>query len=622
MSGSPWSLAVGLAVICCASLGLAGPAFSGPSVRVLARPTHTGRISPMLFGNFVELLDDLVPAMWAEMLNDRGFEGVTRPSNWCFYQGEPNFCDREWEANRTWSYDTDGGFNGNRCVKLTARPGGRATIGQAGLYVRRGMSYLFSGYLRSTANGPRVRVVLKSMLPDGKWAELASANMPRPSEIWRRYTARMVASGTTDRAVFELEATGSGDLWADKLSLMPSDNRHGWRADVVEAVRDMRPGIIRWGGSVCDPGGYRWKTGIGDRDLRTPFPNTVWGRIDSNDVGIDEFCRFCEMVGAEPLVCLSFSDGPESAADLVQYCNSGSETKWGAVRAANGHSRPYRVKYWQLGNELGDTGYVDACPEFCDAMRQADPTIVLMASFPSKELLDRVGREIAYIAPHHYTTDLASCESDIRNLSAMIRTTPGCSHVRIAVTEWNITAGSWGLQRGKMLTLDCAVQNARYLNLLMRHSDIVDIACRSNMANSMCSGVIETTPAGLLKRPSYYTMKLYAEHTKPVAHTVEGAPEGVDIAACASENGERLCVFAVNSQAEPLDLALDLSDFGDGMRATGGEVVRDTLDQRQPEVMNHWVAPDRVRTTDLDISAGRVQLPALSVSAIECSRGG
>ena len=81
---------------------------------------------------------------------------------------------------------------------------------------------------------------------------------------------------------------------------------------------------------MVDPGAYRWKQGIGDRDSRVPFPNTNWGRIDSNDVGIGEFCQFCELVKAEPLVCLSFSDGAASAANLVEYCNGSEETTWGA----------------------------------------------------------------------------------------------------------------------------------------------------------------------------------------------------------------------------------------------------------------------------------------------------
>jgi alpha-N-arabinofuranosidase len=81
---------------------------------------------------------------------------------------------------------------------------------------------------------------------------------------------------------------------------MPADNLQGWRRDVVEAIKELHPSILRWGGSVRDPGEYRWKNGIGDRDLRAPFRNKVWGRIDPNDVGIDEFCQLCELLEPPP----------------------------------------------------------------------------------------------------------------------------------------------------------------------------------------------------------------------------------------------------------------------------------------------------------------------------------
>ncbi len=610
------------ALLCLALLAAAQHSLAAESesaaLNVSTTPMHSGRINPMLFGNFIELLDDLVPGMWAEMLNDRSFEGVTGRANWCYYDGEPNFCDREWQQSNTWTHDSSIPFNGSRCAKLTPKKGEAATLAQSDLAVRKGMTYIFSGYLHTDSTDIQAKVVLKSLLPDGEWMELASARLPKPSGRWEKYIARMTSVGTADRAVFELTVSGSGSLWVDKLSLMPSDNINGWRADVVQAIREARPAIIRWGGAVCDPGGYRWKDGIGDRDRRVPFPNTLWGRIDSNDVGIDEFCQFCKLVGAEPLVCVSFSDGPESAADLVQYCNGAPDTEWGAKRTANGHPEPHSIKYWQLGNELGDANYVKALPDFCKQMTNADSSVVLISSFPSQELLDEVGREIKYVGPHHYTADFAACEADLRNLAEMTDKTPGCGHIKIAVTEWNVTAGSWGLMRGKLLTLETALLNARYLNLLMRHSDAVDIACRSNMTNSLGSGIIGTNPSGLYKRPSYYVMKLYADHAKPIPVIVQNVPPGVDVSACASEDKKSVCVFAVNTNSEPVELLLDLSEFGTSFRPVGGEIVRDTLDARQPDVMNRWTTPDRVRTAKLPASGSRTVLPAFSVSAIEC----
>ena len=138
----------------------------------------------------------------------------------------------------------------------------------------------------------KVTVSLKFLLPTGDWMTLGSAELPALSERWQKYSIQMISAGQTDQAVFELRASGEGNLWADKLSLMPGDNLRGWRSDVIEAVKGVRPALIRWGGSSIDPGHYRWKNAIGDRDLRAPWRNENWGRIDSNDVGIDEFCQF------------------------------------------------------------------------------------------------------------------------------------------------------------------------------------------------------------------------------------------------------------------------------------------------------------------------------------------
>src|SRR5438552_3745179 len=79
-----------------------------------AQPLHAGRINPKLFGNFIELLDDVAPALWAEMLNDRSFAGVRPCRDPFYYDGTPNFCDREWDPNPSWSYDLEDRFNGTR----------------------------------------------------------------------------------------------------------------------------------------------------------------------------------------------------------------------------------------------------------------------------------------------------------------------------------------------------------------------------------------------------------------------------------------------------------------------------------------------------------------------------
>jgi alpha-L-arabinofuranosidase len=605
---------------CLAAAAISVAAQSSPTnVIIRSAPLPGGRIEPTLFGNFMELLDDVVPGSRAELLNDRSFAGVVPASDWVYYDGSLDICDRQWDTNVTWNYDTDNPFNGSRCARLTAGPD-PASLTQSGLSARRGMGYIFSTYIRGDA-GTKVNVRLKTLLPDGRWFTLASAKLPAPAPDWKKVLVKMVSVGQTDNAVFELRVEGRGRVWVNKLSLMPADNQEGWRADVVEAIKEIRPGILRWGGSTVDPGGYHWKDGIGDPDRRTPWPNKIWGRIDPDDVGIDEFCQFCELIGAEPLICVSFADGASNAHDLAEYCNGGTDTVWGARRAANGHPAPYRVKFWEIGNEINgdDQNYIDQFPAFIAAIRSATPGAAIMTSYPSQKLLDRVGHDIDFVCPHHYTTDLAACDQDFNRIAAMIDQTPGCSHIKIGVTEWNIDAGAWGLGRARESTLLAGLENARYLNLMMRHSDKVKIANRSNLANSYCGATILTAASGtgVLRQPSHYVMKLYSLHAKPVPLSVQGVDDRLNVVACASDDRKSVVLFAVNPTRDAVQLVPGFVGFDSTLHVVSAEAVRDILDRRQPDVENHWHEPERVKITSLPVKDDTVELPAYSAAAVE-----
>lgn len=50
------------------------------------------------------------------------------------------------------------------------------------------------------------------------------------------------------------------------------------------------------------------------------------------------------------------------------------------------------------------------------------------------------------------------------------------------------------------------------------------------------------------------------------------------------------------------------------------ESVRDVAGMRQPDVVNHAQAPDRVKMTPLRPRDSTIALPALSVTAVECTR--
>lgn len=72
------------------------------------------------------------------------------------------------------------------------------------------------------------------------------------------------------------------------------------------------------------------------------------------------------------------------------------------------------------------------------------------------------------------------------------------------------------------------------------------------------------------------------------------------------------------SKPEPVDWSWRFDGFGGAAGAVHAEALCDTQDPRQPDVMNHWTAADRVKTVSMAVSPKGIVLPALSAAAIEC----
>ena len=77
-------------------------------------------------------------------------------------------------------------------------------------------------------------------------------------------------------------------------------------------------------------------------------------------------------------------------------------------------------------------------------------------------------------------------------------------------------------------------------------------------------------------------------------------------------------IYEMASKTEAIECSLNLDRFGKSVRIARAEALGDTRDARQPDVMNHWSAPDRVKTFGLSSVQNEVILPALSATVIEC----
>ncbi|MHB8638125.1 MAG: alpha-L-arabinofuranosidase C-terminal domain-containing protein [Fimbriimonadaceae bacterium] len=585
------------------------------TIKVLPTPLCAGRINPMQCGQFMEYLCTLFPGMWAEKLSDGNFEGLT-PYKFEFIK-ETDFREKPWypsgAVNRgEYALDHDRPVNGETCQRITVTDGPPATVGlsQDGVAVEPTDPCRLSLWLRSTGLTAKVHVYLHDggrVLCDAWFA---------PTKEWRKFTAKLKPKTAATNATFTVDVRGPGTLWIDAASLMPSITVGGWRPDVVAALRKLQPHIIRIGGSVMDDpnlGDFQWTDTIGDPDFRKPF--RAWGGLQPTGPGMEEFVQLCRAVGAEPLICVRFrARTPKDAADEIEYFNGASDTKMGALRAKNGHPKPYAVKYWQIGNERWGEDYWSQVPAFCKAMKAVDPTIKLMSSFPSEELLKRAGQYLDYVCPHHYECDNLTAENDdFTHLREMLATLAPGRHIKLGVTEWNTTAGDWGLKRATLWTLENALACARYQNLMHRNCDIVEIANRSNLTNSFCSGILQTDNRRLYLTPTYYAQMLYSNLAGAKPLQIEPpAPlkAGLDVSATVSDDGATLTLFCVNDSADTVHKILDFSSLGGTWLPLAKRwVLGDTLGSDEPDVANSFDHPTRV-----DIKRGRVAFQGDSIA--------
>jgi alpha-N-arabinofuranosidase len=583
------------------------------------------KISPLQYGQFIEYLCNLVPGMWAEKLYDGSFEGLS-PYKMAFIRST-DFHEQPWypcrAVNRAvYSADPDRPISGAVAQKIAVAAGPPAVVGiaQDGIAVEKDQALTFTCYLRQVDIKAPVKVRLHRQGRTYAETEL------HPAAEWKKYSARLVPDGTDAGTTFEISFRGPGALWLDNASLMPEKTVGGWRPAVVAAIRALKPGVIRFGGSALDEPGYgdfEWRDTIGDPDHRKPF--RAWGGLQPTGPGLEEIVQLCRAVGAEPLICVRFAGRePRDAAEEVQYFNGDADTPLGQIRAANGHAEPYRIKYWQVGNERSGKEYEARVAAFCAAMREADPTIQLLSSYPSAGVLRAAGNMLDFVCPHHYECEnLAGEKQDLENIRRLLRTEAPGHRIRVAVTEWNTTGGDWGVRRARLWTLDNALACSRYHNLLHRYADLVTIANRSNLTNSFCSGIIQTDHHRLYKTPTYYAQQLYATLAGDRPLRIE-SPAAVDRApdfsATLSPTGDAVILFAVNRTGEEIARPLDFSAFGEGARQGRVWTLADSRRAVEPDVANSFADPERVATvaSKLETAGARFtyRFPALSLTVI------
>ena len=374
----------------------------------------------------------------------------------------------------------------------------------------------------------------------------------------------------------------------------------GFRTDVMSLLKDLELTVLRWpGGNFVS--NYHWKDGIGPQDLRPVRPDLAWGAVDSNRFGTDEFIEYCRAIDVEPYICLNMGTGTlEEALDWVEYCNSARATYWAGRRKDNGHSEPYKVPWWGLGNEmygrwqvgaLSAEEYVAEATRWARAIKMLDPSARLVSCGEigwtdwDVKVIDGLASLVDLHSIHLYTgsddywTNVLQPHASQRAIdttAALLRRAAYQQQLkkvpRIAYDEWNVwfrTNGGDGLEEHYNFSDALAV--GLYLNIFVRNCAWVAMANLAQMVNVIAP--ILTTPATAVVQPIYYPFLLHAQahHGRAVDSWVDGPTVGapkehlsrwahrvddlapftlVDVAATNDTARQRLALTLVNRSEE------------------------------------------------------------------------
>ncbi|WP_285025441.1 alpha-L-arabinofuranosidase C-terminal domain-containing protein [Plantibacter sp. ME-Dv--P-122b] len=445
-------------------------------------------ISPELWGVFFEDINHAADGgLYAELVQNRSFAYSEADS--------PG-----WHALTAWRTEgdvrrcSDEPLSPNAPVFLRMGEHGVAARacneGFDGIVVRRGQTYRCSMFVRAEGS-TRVDVVLAA------GGVAVSAVIPvTGSRTWARVEA--VLQATVDAADGTLTVATDGDSLVDidLVSLFPehvfAGDDNGLRQDLAQAVAALRPRFMRFpGGCVAHGLGldnmYRWPETVGPVQDRRHDAN-LWGYHQSRGLGYYEMFRFCAQIGASPLpvvaagvCCQNTIGGPvplpdtemdayiQEVLDLVEFANSTTDTRWGAVRASLGHPAPFGLRFLGVGNEDQiDEVFRDRFARLLRALRERHPEIQVVGTAgpaphgPDFEAGWALAREleVPVVDEHSYKSPRWFFQN-VHRYDDYDRTGP-----RVYLGEY----GSWG---NTMLN---ALSEAAYMTGLERNGDVVALA--------------------------------------------------------------------------------------------------------------------------------------------------
>ncbi len=558
-----------------------------PPLRISIDASHElAPIRPEIYGQFIEHLGRCIyGGIWAEMLEDRKFffpvTATYAPYGQADHQDQfPPLVASPWqlEGDSTGvSKVADRTYREEPLLRID--PARAKSIAQHGLGLVAGKEYVGRVVARGTGT---LTVTLEGH---------SKVVTVRKSLTRTDFTFK--ADRSTDNGTLGLKLGGTGHVDVAAVSLMPSDNVEGFRADTLALLKRLDSPLYRWpGGNFVS--GYDWHDGLGDPDRRPTRTNPAWSGIETNDMGTHEFIRLARLLHTAPLIVVNTGFGsPYDAGQWVEYCNGKATTAMGKLRAANGSPEPFNVHWWGVGNEMygeWQLGYMDFAQYATkhnmtvSKMRLADPTIKLVASGAPGRFNDTiiplcaVPGNLDLISAHFYAQSKPDVTDHVWFLRDGIRDTlkayrgyadrfPGLhgKNIPVCFDEWNYWYGPQVFgELGTHYFLKDGLGVAAALHEFFRNSDLVEVAMYAQTVNVI--GAIKTDKTAADMETTGLVLEMYRKYygSKPVKITSTAEPNDLDIAAALSADGKVLTVGVVNPGDKEVEVPFAVTGFTTG----------------------------------------------------------
>jgi hypothetical protein len=398
------------------------------------------------------------------------------------------------------------------------------------------------------------------------------------------------ASDTAGRFVLTLRQPGSVTL--GQVFLQPGE----WgrfkglpvRRDVAEGLLRQGITVLRYGGSMVNENGYKWKNMIGPRDRRPPYAGH-WYRYSTDGWGIPDFMNFCEAAGFEYVPDFNINETPQDMADFIEYAKGPANSVWGRCRVADGHPLPYHLHYLELGNEERvDEKYAEKFEALAKAIWAKDKNIIpVVGDFAyGKPIQDpfhfsgadsgittlAAQQRILQFAKAHdgevwfdlhvWTDHLVPTNNSLGGMfsfaDALDKLADGARH-KVAVFELN--AGNHAQKR--------ALANAQAI-LAIERDGRIPIVCSANGLqpdgqndNDWNQGLLFLNPSQVWLQPPGYLTQMLARNYLPqlVQCDVTSGEGGLDAIATRSADAKTLVLQVVNTMNKEVAAQINLKGF-------------------------------------------------------------